>query len=124
MVLSNTFSFKKQTMEQTVAEQFDFLLSQIDKRDLEELDRTLSEEDSASHSAQFPVARAALEIHPLLFLSSRNKPCPSSRFALKTDEELEQAKTNAIPKNTLYIIALSLSYSPHKRFTLNIFTSF
>ena len=45
-------------MEQTVAEQFDFLLSQIDKRDLEELDRTLSEEDSASHSAQFPVARA------------------------------------------------------------------
>ena len=98
MLLSNT---NKQTMEQTVAEQFDFLLSQIDKRDFEELDRILSK-DSASHSAQFRVACARDTPTPIpADIEPSNKPGPSSRFALKTNKELKQAKTNAIPKNTL-----------------------
>ena len=126
MVLSNTFSFKKPSMEQTVAEQFDVLLSQIDKRDFEELDRTLSE-DSASHSAQFPVACARDTPTPIrdtptpipANIEPSNKPGPSIRFALKTDEELKQAKTNAIPKNTLknttWAVKIWKQWSAHRK---------
>ena len=125
MVLSNTFSLKKNQWT-TVAEQFDVLLSQIDKHDFEELDRTLSE-DSASHSAQFPVACARDMPTPIrdtptpipANIEPSNKPGPSIRFALKTDEELKQAKTNAIPKNTLknttWAVKMWKQWSAHRK---------
>jgi hypothetical protein len=54
-----------------------------------------------------------------------NKPGPSIRFALKTDEELKQAKTNAIPKNTLknttWAVKIWKQWSAHHDYLLSKF---
>ena len=84
-------------MEQMIVSHLD-----LAEHQLEDLSRIDESEFDSTFSSLFPVS-AQSDCARILELSTNNEPNPScsSRFVLKSDEQLKEAEANSVPKNMM-----------------------